>query len=72
MATPAMLPVPTRAAAETVNARNEEMPLRPSSSPAGSVSTRNISGMPRNWMALVRMVRYKPTPMRMAKTTYQT
>lgn len=66
-----MLPVPTRAAAETVNARKEEMPLRPPSSPGGSVSTRNISGMPRSWMPLVRMVRYRPTPMRMAKTTYQ-
>ena len=45
-ATPATLPVPTRDAAEMVNALNAEMPFWPdSSSDGGSATALNMSGM---------------------------
>jgi hypothetical protein len=61
--TPAMLPTPTRDAAESVNAWNAEMDCgRPSSSSGErSVIVRNISGSHLNCTNPERRVRYNPT-----------
>ncbi|SIK14445.1 Uncharacterised protein [Mycobacteroides abscessus subsp. abscessus] len=57
-AMPAMLPVPTREAAEIQKALNEEIDFVPSLfSPGLSPMTRNISGSIRSWTTPVRMVR---------------
>src|SRR5699024_924104 len=64
-ATPEILPVPTRAAAEIVNAWNEDNDLRRSGAASSfcvfSVMERNISGIIRSWIAPVRIVKYSAT-----------
>ncbi|GEM_PF-1815027 len=61
--TPAMLPTPTREAADSVKAWKAEIDCgRPSaSSGERSVIVRNISGIQRNWTKPERTVRYTPT-----------
>ena len=57
-AMPAMLPVPTREAAEIQNALNDEIDFVPSLLlPGLSPMTRNISGSSRSWTMPVRMLR---------------
>ena len=53
MATPATLPVPTREAAETVNALKAEMFFSPFSAGVRSTIERNMSGMNRIWTTRV-------------------
>ena len=67
VATPAMLPTPTREAVDTISARNEE--TSPSST-GGSVTTRIASLNRRSGRARVRMKKYRPTPMRRATSRY--
>ncbi|CAM5624967.1 hypothetical protein SRIMM317S_05419 [Streptomyces rimosus subsp. rimosus] len=58
VATPAMLPVPTRAAAEMVKAPKDETGLEPSARGCDlSLSTRSISGKSRSCTALERTVK---------------
>ena len=55
---PAMLPVPTREAVDTIRAWKEEMePALSGFSPTTRMDSANI----RNWMNLVRKVKYRPT-----------
>ena len=60
VATPAMLPVPTRLAVETISAWNDEMERSPCTC-FFSVSCLNMSLMKRICTPLVRMVKYTPT-----------
>ena len=60
LATPAMLPVPTREAVEIIRAWKEEMSLP---SFFLSPSTRRASGKSRNCTPRVRMVKYTPAAM---------
>ncbi len=62
IATPAMLPVPTRDARPTQNAWNEEIP--PSAAPVEPPTRRNMSPNSRTWTARVRTVNQMPAPMR--------
>ena len=60
VATPAMLPVPTRLAVDTISAWNDEMERSPSTC-FFSVSCLNMSLMKRICTPFVRMVKYTPT-----------
>ena len=71
-ATPATLAEPTREAAETVKARNAEIPCLPFSISEGdSVIERNISGMRRICTAFVHTVNQTPAIHKIAMTKYQ-
>ena len=61
VATPAMLPTPTREAVETISARNEEKSL---SFSGFSITTRIDSQNMRSGSAFVRIKKYKPAPIR--------
>ena len=63
VATPAMLPVPTREAVETIRAWNEETLFLPGTC-LRSVRCLIMSLNPRNWMNFVRMEKYSPVKMR--------
>ena len=67
MATPAMLPMPTRAARPTAKAWKEEIP--PSAPPRERVSARTMVPKCRACTAQVRIVRYRPTAMSSAAST---
>ena len=62
VATPAMLPVPTRLAVEIIMAWNDETLFCPSTC-FFSVMARNMSLMCVNCTPFVRMVKYSPAPM---------
>ena len=62
VATPAMLPVPTRLAVDTIIAWNDETLFLPSTC-FFSVMARNMSLMRVNCTPLVRIVKYMPAPM---------
>ena len=66
MATPAMLPTPTRLDSDMLSAWNEDTPepeLRP------WVIRRSMSGSARNWMKRVRRLKYRPTSRHRATST---
>ena len=72
IATPATLPVPTRDAAEMVNARNAEIPFLPVSISDGfSVIVRSISGNIRICTTSVVTEKYRPANTSRAITPYQ-
>ena len=70
--TPAMLPTPTRDAAEIVNAWKAETDCGLPSSPSGVlfVSVRNISGIRRNCTTPERTVKYRPRSPRTGSTAH--
>src|SRR5690606_32270668 len=59
VATPAMLPVPTRPPSDIASAWNEDTPAREALLPNSSLT---ISGTPRNCMKRVRSEKYRPRP----------
>ena len=72
IATPAMFPVPTREAAETVKARKAEMPFLSGSMSEGfSTIVLNISGNIRIWTISVVKEKYRPAMTSSAMTAYQ-
>ena len=66
-ATPATLPMPTRAASPTAKAWKEEMP--PAAPAREEAIVLSIVPKWRNWTARVRMVKYRPTAMSRANRT---
>ena len=69
MAMPAMLPTPTREAAETQKAWKVEMWPSRGLAPAPSVIRRNISGMQRICTKRVRTVNQRPMPISITMRT---
>ena len=58
LATPTMLPVPTRLAVDTISAWKADTDLP---SLGFSLTTRMDSGSSRSWTSLPRKVKYRPT-----------
>ena len=66
-ATPATLPMPTRAASPTAKAWKEEMP--PCAPERETVMLRIMVPKWRTWMPRVRAVKYRPTAISRAEST---